>query len=92
MSTAKGLAVATVVMTCSALPTRAADLPAHLGDAGSGRAIAEALDRSPPIPLVPPPPVYVAPPVVIVAPTCFWQSQKVWNGYMYVLSQVEVCS
>jgi hypothetical protein len=40
-----------------------------------------------------PPPVYAAPaPVVYAAPPpCYWQTQRVWNGYYWALQRVRVC-
>jgi hypothetical protein len=37
-------------------------------------------------------PVYVAPaPVYVEAPPCYWQRQRYWDGYGWVIRPVRVC-
>ena len=37
-------------------------------------------------------PVYVAPaPVYVEAPPCYWQHQRYWDGYGWVIRPVRVC-
>ena len=38
-----------------------------------------------------PPPYYAPAPVYVPAPRCWFERQRVWDGYGYVLERIRVC-
>jgi hypothetical protein len=56
----------------------------------AGALLGAAIAAPPPVYAYPPPaPVYYAPPPP--PPPCYWQTQRVWDGYAWGLQRVRVC-
>jgi hypothetical protein len=55
----------------------------------AGALLGAAIAAPPPVYAYPPPPtvVYAAP----APPPCYWQNQRVWNGYVWTYQRVRVC-